>query len=393
MSPDPASLSPLDISPDDFDWARFGRVAEGRPWQGRTVVITGGTGFIGARLARKLALYGASVTIPTRDKTRADARIDPNIRLRAWAPANPASVAAVCAGADTLFNLAYDFRRSGEANVVLYRTIADAAANAGVRRFIQASSIAVYDGWPAEDLDENAPSDGAGQPYKMAKREMERDLEARVASGGFDAAIIQPVNVYGPFSEMWTDAQVERIRARGVALPSDFDGLNNAVYIDDLVDAFIAAGDLPLGGASRFIVAGPEPIPWTEMFAAYAEGCGRSVEIEEGRRVAETPQRPAALSSWLNGLLTKATAILASRIGTSRVKALRGRFPMLGGSHGGPYRPVQENPAFYRSRAIVHADRAAAELCPPVVSAAEGLARTKAYIAWRFGSAKPKGLS
>jgi len=393
MSAGPASIRPIDVRPGDFGWARFGRAVEGRPWQGRAVVITGGTGFIGARLAHKLALYGASVTIPTRDKSLARTRIDPNIKLVAWTPANPASVAAVVAGADTLFNLAYDFRRSGDANVALYRAIADAAANAGVRRFIHASSIAVYDGWPTEDLDENSPTDGAGQPYKMAKREMERDLEARVGSGGFDAAIIQPVNVYGPFSEMWTDAPVERIRARGVALPSGFDGLNNAVYIDDLVDAFIAAGDLPLGGARRFIVAGPASIPWAEMFAAYAEGCGQSVEIEKGQPVAEIPQRPAGLSSWLNGLLRQASAILAGRIGTSRVKALRARIPMLGGSHGGPYRPVQENAAFYRSRAIVHADRAAAELCPPVVSADEGLARSKAYIAWRFGSPGPKGRS
>ena len=282
MSADPASLGPLDIRPEDFEWARFGRMAEGRPWQGRTVVITGGTGFIGARLARKLAHYGASVTIPTRDKSRAGARIDPNIRLVAWNPADPASLQP-SAGSDTLFNLAYDVRRSGEANMALYRGIADAAAQAGVRRFIHASSIAVYDGWPTEDLDENSPSDGPGNAYKMAKRAMERDLEARVGRGEFDAAIIQPVNVYGPFSAMWTDAIAERIHAGGLALPSGFDGLNSGVYVDDLVDAFIAAGDLPHGGARRFIVAGPAPIPWTEMFAAYAQGCGRTVEFEDWR--------------------------------------------------------------------------------------------------------------
>ena len=391
MSADPGSLGPLDISPEDFDWARFGRLAEGRPWQGRTVVITGGTGFIGARLARKLAHCGASVTIPTRDKSRCDALVDPNIRLVAWNPVDRASVAAAFAGADTLFNLAYDFRRSSEANMALYRATADAASKVGVRRLIHASSIAVYDGWPTADLDENSPSDGPGSAYKMAKRAMERDLEAQVGGGDFDAAIIQPVNVYGPFSAMWTDAIVERIRARGLALPAGFDGLNNGVYVDDLVDAFIAAGDLPQGGARRFIVAGPAPVPWTEMFAAYAQGCGRTVEFEEKQPASETPERaPAlahALKRGLNGLAMQAGALLASRIGTSRVKALRARFPALGrGGQSGPYRPVLEDPGFYGSRAIVHADRAATELCPPVVDAAEGLARTKSYIAWRIGS-------
>jgi len=382
-------LGPLDIRPEDFDWARFGRMAKGRPWQGRTVVITGGTGFIGARLARKLAHYGASVTIPTRDKSRGGALIDPNIQLLAWDPADRASVAVAFAGTDTLFNLAYDVRRSGEANMVLYRAIADAAAKAGVRRFIHASSIAVYDGWLTAELDENSPSDGPGSAYKVAKRAMERDLEARVGRGDFDAAIIQPVNVYGPFSAMWTDAFVERIRVGGLALPRGFDGLNNGVYVDDLVDAFIAAGDLSHGRARRFIVAGPAPIPWTEMFAAYSRGCGRTVELEDWQPASKAPERALglahALKRGLSGLAMQASARLASRIGASRVKALRSRLSAFRGRRSRPYRPVQEDPRFYMSLSVVHAERAASELCPPVVDAAEGLTRTKAYIAWRFG--------
>ena len=275
--------------------------------------------------------------------------------------------------------------------MALYRTIADTAAKMGVHRFIHASSIAVYDGWPTEDLDENSPSDGPGSAYKMAKRAMEHDLKARVGAGDFDAAIIQPVNVYGPFSAMWTDAIVERIRAGGVALPRGFDGLNNGVYVDDVVDAFIAAADLSHGGARRFIVAGPAPVPWTEMFAAYAQGCGRTLEFHEMQPASEAPERVSGVADSLKrtvrGLATQAGALLASRIGTARVRALRARLLSLrGGDPSGPYRPVREDPRFYQSRAIVRADRAATELCPPSVDAAEGLGRTKSYISWRLGS-------
>ena len=389
MKPDPTTLGPLDIRPGDFEWAKFGRVTKGYPWQGRAVVITGGTGFIGARLARKLALYGASVTIPTRDRRLPGTVVDPKIRLLRWDPADRASVATAVTRADTLFNLAYDFRRSGDANLALYRTIADAAAEGGLKRFVHASSIAVYDGWPTEDLNEASPCDGPGHAYKMAKRAMERDLEARVRKGEFDAAIIQPVNVYGPFSAMWTDAIAERIRAAGVVLPRDFDGLNNGVYVDDLVDAFIAAGDLPNGGGQRFIVAGPDPIPWTEMLAAYADGCGRAVKYEELR---PTPDGPAPSSSavslkrHINGLVTKTSAHLATWIGTSRVRALRAQLAALLPPRNGPYRPMREDPRFFSSHAVVDASRAAKKLCSPAIDAAEGLARTRAYIAWRFGA-------
>ena len=389
MRLDPAILGPLDVRPEDFDWAQFGRVAKDQPWQGRVVVITGGTGFIGARLARKLALYGASVTIPTRDRSRAATEVHPNIRLVAWNPADRASVAAAVAGADILFNLAYDFRRSGDANMALYQAIADAAAKEGVKRFIHASSIAVYDGWPTEDLNETSPCDGPGHPYKMAKRAMERDLAARVRKGEFDAAIIQPVNVYGPFSAMWTDAIAERIRAVGVMLPRDFDGLNNAVYVDDVVDALIAAGDLTSGGGQRFIVAGPAPILWSQMFSAYAGGCGRTVEQEDWHAASDVPEQSpsvASLKHQLNRLLTQASAYLASRIGTSRVRALRARLNALRGKLGGSYRPVADDPRFFASHSIVDAERAATVLCPPVVNPAEGLARTKDYLAWRFAA-------
>lgn len=388
MTPDPTTLGPLDIRPDDFEWSKFGRVTKGRPWQGRVVVVTGGTGFIGARLARKLALYGASVTIPTRDRRLSGTVVDPNIRLLSWDPADRASVATAVTGADTLFNLAYDFRRSGDANIALYRSIADAAAKGGVKRFVHASSIAVYDGWPTEDLNEGSPCDGPGHPYKLAKRAMERDVEARVRRGEFDATIIQPVNVYGPFSAMWTDAITASIRAAGVVLPRDFDGLNNGVYVDDLVDAFISAGDLPSGGGQRFIVAGPAPIPWTEMLSSYAEGCGREVEREDWQPTPDVlaPSSSAvSLRRHINGLAMRASAHLTSWIGTSRVRALRARLEALRPRRNSPYRPVREDPRFFSSRAVVDAGRAARDLCQPAVGAAEGLARTRAYIVWRFG--------
>ncbi|MBW0008186.1 MAG: NAD-dependent epimerase/dehydratase family protein [Sphingomonas sp.] len=387
MRADPASLGPLDISPADFDWAQFSRLAKGQPWRGRNAVITGGTGFIGARLARKLAIYGASVTIPTRDRRQARKQVHPNIRLIFWNPSSQASVSSAIAGADTLFNLAYDFRRSGEANLALYRAIADAAAKQGVRRFIHASSIAVYDGWPTEDLSEDSPCDGPGHPYKMAKRAMERDLQERVRKGDFDAAIIQPVNVYGPFSAMWTDAIVERIRGSGIVLPCEFDGLNNGVYVDDLVDAFIAAGDLQNVGARRFIVAGPAPIPWLRMFSAYAEACDGAVEIENWRP-SGVPQQAAGaaatLKRRLHSLVMRAGALLAAQIGAARVMALRTRLARNRGGGGQPYRPVQEDPHFFLSRAVVDAARAARELCPPVTDTEEGLSRTKDYVAWRL---------
>ena len=117
-------------------------------------------------------------------------------------------------------------------------------------------------------------------------------------------------------------------------------------------------------------------------------GCGRSVESEEWQPSPNVPaplSRTVALGRRIDGLVMRVSAHLANWIGTSRVNALRARLQALRPKGNEPYRPVREDPRFFSSRAVVDASHAAKELCAPVVDAAQGLARTKAYIAWRFG--------
>ena len=85
----------------------------------QVVLITGGTGFIGGALARRLAELGAQVIIPTRDKSR----IGGNGPIRYIAARD---MAASLPGVSALFNLAYDFRRSAPENISLYAKTADA---------------------------------------------------------------------------------------------------------------------------------------------------------------------------------------------------------------------------------------------------------------------------
>ena len=344
-------------------------------WQGRTALVSGGTGFIGGALVARLAELGARVIVPTRDKSRIGQSGHPHIR---YIPS--ADMDQALAEVSTVFNLAYDFRRSAKDNIALYKKVADACAVAKVPMLLQASSIAVYDDWPVRDVTEASPCDGSGHDYKIAKRAIERDINARVKAGQFDAVILQPTIVYGPGSPQWVDALVEKMAGGSVILPENGTGVCNGLFIDDLVDAFIAAAGLERGEAERYIVSGPQPFPWSALFTAYAEACGARISY---RQVAPYVPAPPAPPSKLSSLTKKASALAATFIGTRRLEALRAR---IMAAKPGPrlFDPAAENPRLYLSAGIADTVKMRERLCQPKISPEEGLSRTQAYIRAKY---------
>lgn len=345
------------------------------PWAGRTALVTGGTGFIGGALVTRLAELGAKVIVPTRDRTLIGKSGHLHVRY-----VSSADMAQSLAGVSAVFNLAYDFRRSAKDNIALYTKVADACAAAKVPMLVQASSIAVYDDWPVKDVTEASPCDGPGHDYKIAKRAVELDIEARVAAGQFDAVILQPTIVYGPGSSQWVDALVEKMAGGVAVLPENGDGLCNGLYIDDLVNAFIMAANLERGNAERFIISGPQPFLWNALFAAYAEACGARLGYE---KVAPYVPSAPAPPSKLSALVKYASATAAGVIGTARLEKIRTRvMAMKPGDR--VFMPAADNPRLYLSRGVASIEKMREHLYTPGVGAEEGLGRTQAYIREKY---------
>ena len=135
------------------------------------VVVTGGTGFVGRALARRLLAEAHSVRILTRDVTRAAVRMPARCTLASWDPSGPQDGAAV-AGADALVDLAgagiadarwtADRRREiHESRVVgtraVVRAIAALPAAARPHLLVSASAVGWYGDRGDETLTEDAP--------------------------------------------------------------------------------------------------------------------------------------------------------------------------------------------------------------------------------------------
>lgn len=164
--------------------------------------------------------------------------------------------------------------------------LADACLARGVPRVVHVSSISVYQPLPDGLVDETIAAQPCGWAYPDTKLRIELRLLQRQAEEGLPVVILQPTIVYGPFGGMWTTGMVERLRSRVVVLPRSGEGLCNAVYVDDVVDALILAAGAESVVGERILVSGPAPVTWAGFYGAFERLLGvRSVMPLEG----ETP--------------------------------------------------------------------------------------------------------
>ena len=229
-------------------------------------VVTGGAGFVGQALVRRLLAEGdvvRAVALPG----------DPRIaELRAGVPhaerlqvveadvTDRAAIAAAIAGARRVYHTAALIHawapreRFRAVNVGGLRNVAEAAREAGVERLVHVSTSDVF-GIPrrGEVLDESMPFRPWDEPYADTKIEAEQWLWELHRAGGLPVSVIYPGWVYGPGDHAFFPGLAEAIAGgfmifwcRDVRLPW--------VYVDNLADACVLAGAHPAAAGSGYIV-------------------------------------------------------------------------------------------------------------------------------------------
>jgi nucleoside-diphosphate-sugar epimerase len=176
---------------------------------GRQVLVTGGTGFVGRHLVRTLAEESdARLRLLARSGTAEDlpAAARGRSELVRGDLAEPASLADLCEGVDIVFHAAAampsqrgrrptpeDYRRI---NVDATLALAARAAAAGARRFVLVSSTAAM-GTPAQStVDETTPC-RPGSPYEVTKRAAEEGVLELGAETGLKVVIVRPCLIAG----------------------------------------------------------------------------------------------------------------------------------------------------------------------------------------------------
>lgn len=247
---------------------------------GDAVFVSGGTGFVGGRLIRRLLARGARVHALARDP--AALRV-PGTAAFAGDITDPQAVARAMAGARFAFHVAADYRLwvpDPEAmlaiNVGGTETVMRAALEAGCERIVHTSSVATLkvsrEPFPS---DETRPldADAAIGIYKRSKVLAERRVEKLVAEAGLPAVIVNPSTPIGPEDVKPTPTGQMIVEAASGRMPAYVETGLNLVHVDDVAEGHILA--LERGRIGERYVLGGEDIRLGALIATIADLAGR----------------------------------------------------------------------------------------------------------------------
>ena len=248
--------------------------------EGKTVLVTGATGFLGGATVRRLAEGGTQVRALARspEKSASLQRI-PHVTVVFGDLTQPDSLRAAVEGCDVVIHTAvgYGSREEQQAvNVEGTRNIALAAANALVERFVHVSSMAVYGYALDHDATEYTPMvPRSHDPYAETKANAERALQKVSGDTGLVYSVIRPGMIYGPGSAMWTERLFRLARLRPMPFVGDGRGRAHPVYVDDVIDMMVVLAQHAAARNEAFNCT-PDPAPsWRDWLRLYQQLNGR----------------------------------------------------------------------------------------------------------------------
>jgi UDP-glucose 4-epimerase len=173
-------------------------------------LVTGGAGFIGSHVAENLLLKGYEVVILDDLSGGFRENIPNRAKFIEGSITDPLIVDATVKGCDYIFHLAayaaeglshFVKRFNYNNNLIGSINLINSAINYGIKCFVFTSSLAVYGSGQVPFTEEMIPT--PEDPYGIAKRAVEQDLEESRRMFGLDYIIFRPHNVYGNRQNIW----------------------------------------------------------------------------------------------------------------------------------------------------------------------------------------------
>jgi nucleoside-diphosphate-sugar epimerase len=249
-------------------------------------LVTGASGFLGGRLAQVLAHAGEQVTVLARPGSdlRHLSKCGSGLRVVRGSLTEPGPLMEAASEATYIFHCAAastDWARAEiylESNVRGTEMLLQAALAARrLERFVHVSTTDVY-GYPVIPCDETGAVHGAfkdvGLPYNRTKILAEKAVWRSASEDGLPVTVLRPATIYGPRGKAFVTDIAELLRKREMAYIGRGRAPGGFLYVDNAVDAMIAAARSPRTLGQAYNLSDGTGATWRDYVQALADGLG-----------------------------------------------------------------------------------------------------------------------
>lgn len=247
-----------------------------------TALVTGGTGFVGSAVVRKLLAEGASVRVLARPSSSLANLHDLKVETVQGDLRDPVSLRRALAGCDALFHVAADYRLWArqprelyETNVEGTRALLRAAGDAGIPRIVYTSSVATLghkEGDVPADEDTVATLREMIGDYKRSKFLAEAVALDFARSQGLPIVVVNPSAPVGPRDIRPTPTGRIILAAASGRMPGFVDTGLNLVHVDDVAEGHLLA--YAQGRVGERYILGGRDMTLAEILARAAQIAG-----------------------------------------------------------------------------------------------------------------------
>ncbi len=230
------------------------------------ICLLGGAGFVGSRLASRLAALGHDLVIPTRNiARRRHLLVLPTARVLQADVGNPSALAAVLAGCTVVVNLVGILNEPGRsgagfetAHSKFAAQLVQACESAGITKLVQISAL-------------QASATAAPSHYLRSKGEAERIIRE---SARLRWTILQPSVIFGP-GDSFTNRFGRLLKRMPCLFPLAMPGARFApVHVDDVVEAILRSIGNPSTDGRSYQLCGPQQLTLRAIVIRIARALG-----------------------------------------------------------------------------------------------------------------------
>ncbi len=249
-----------------------------------TVLVVGGTGFIGRKLVEKLVSDGVGVRVLTRGARGAAMLFDGmGVDLIEGSHGNPATAKAALDGIETVYHLAKTEGKRWQdyldGDIAPTRVLGEAAVAAGIRRFVYTGTIDSYaSADPGTVIDNDTPVDPAiarRNHYARSKAACEALLSAMP---GLSLVIMRPAIVIGEGAPPAHPGVANFLSETSVNYWGDGTNFLPLVLVDDVADALVKARTAPGIDGKALLLTSPPILTAQAYVTELAKAMGTRID-------------------------------------------------------------------------------------------------------------------